>query len=78
MKEQQIMLQLQQLPNDLQQEVLDFIGFLLAKYKLVESTQPSPLKPVNGNKPSFGCGTVKVVLAPDFDEPLDDFKEYME
>jgi hypothetical protein len=78
MKEQQIMLQLQQLPDDLQQEVLDFIGYLLAKYKLAGLKQPSPPQLMNGKKPGFGCGRVKVALAPDFDEPLEDFNEYME
>ena len=29
-------------------------------------------------RPRFGCLAGKIQLAPDFDEPLDDFKEYME
>lgn len=28
--------------------------------------------------PRFGCLAGKIELAPDFDEPLDDFQEYME
>ena len=28
--------------------------------------------------PRFGCLAGKIRLAPDFDEPLEDFKEYME
>jgi len=27
--------------------------------------------------PKFGCAKGTFVLAPDFDEPLEDFKEYM-
>jgi len=27
--------------------------------------------------PKFGCAKGMFVMAPDFDEPLDDFKEYM-
>ena len=27
--------------------------------------------------PRFGCLAGKIFLAPDFDDPLDDFKEYM-
>jgi hypothetical protein len=29
-------------------------------------------------RPRFGCLAGKIQLAPDFDEPLADFKEYME
>ena len=34
----------------------------------------------NGNhiRPRFGCLAGKIDLAPDFDEPLEDFKDYME
>jgi hypothetical protein len=28
--------------------------------------------------PRFGCLAGKIQLAPDFDEPLEDFKEYMQ
>ena len=40
------------------------------------------LKPANGAsaaaRPRFGCLAGKIQLAPDFDEPLTYFKEYME
>jgi hypothetical protein len=29
-------------------------------------------------RPQFGCLAGKIELAPDFDEPLEDFREYME
>ncbi len=29
-------------------------------------------------RPRFGCLAGKIRLSPDFDEPLEDFKEYME
>jgi hypothetical protein len=29
-------------------------------------------------RPHFGCLAGKIELAPDFDEPLEDFKDYME
>ena len=35
------------------------------------------LKMATGAKPAFGCGGVKIKMAPDFDAPLEDFKEYM-
>jgi len=28
-------------------------------------------------RPQFGCMAGKIWMAPDFDDPLDDFKEYM-
>jgi len=31
-----------------------------------------------GARPRFGCLAVKIQVAQDFDEPLADFKEYME
>ena len=34
--------------------------------------------PAFGARPRFGCLAGKIQLAPDFDEPLADFKEYME
>lgn len=40
-----------------------------AKLEAVESTGP---------RPQFGCLAGKICLAPDFDEPLEDFKDYME
>lgn len=32
----------------------------------------------SGARPHFGCLAGKIWLAPDFDEPLEDFAEYME
>jgi hypothetical protein len=31
-----------------------------------------------GKKPVFGSAKEKYILSPDFDEPLDDFKEFMQ
>jgi hypothetical protein len=55
------------LPKDIQQEVKDFIEFLLSRRK----SQPSKSK-----KPTFGSAKGKIKLTPDFDEPLEDFKDY--
>ncbi len=60
--------QLSLLPESLKQEVLDFIGYLLTKYYTTEKTKV---------RPKFGSAKGKYVLAPDFNEPLEDFKEYM-
>lgn len=42
MTDQQVLIQLQQLPDNLKQEVSDFIGYLLAKYKKVAATPQPP------------------------------------
>lgn len=56
------------LPANLQEEVRDFVAFLKTK---VQKEQP-PLK-----KRQFGAGKGFFVMSDDFDEPLEDFKEYM-
>ncbi len=55
------------LPDNLKAEVLDFVEFLLHKYNNLSDT----------GKPTFGSGKGMFVMRPDFDEPLEDFKEYM-
>lgn len=55
------------LPDDLKAEVSDFVDFLAAKQR----------KSMDKKKPKFGNGKGMFVMKPDFDEPLDDFKEYM-
>lgn len=61
------------LPDYLKRELLDFLYFLKKKGKTSHATTD----PAGYNKPAFGCGAVKVKIAPDFDGPIDDFKEYM-
>jgi len=56
------------LPDNLKSEVGDFIDFLATKAR----------KKQQKVKPKFGSGKGMFVIKPDFDEPLDDFKEYME
>ncbi|MBC7776724.1 MAG: DUF2281 domain-containing protein [Phycisphaerae bacterium] len=63
------------LPDYLKRELLDFLYFLKKKGKKPLSVT-EPLGE-GGAKPAFGCGAVKIKIAPDFDAPLDDFKEYM-
>ena len=57
-----------QLPFEVHQEVSDYLDFLLYKYR-------NPRKPI---KQYAGCmkGTF-IRMSDDFNEPLDDFKEYM-
>lgn len=68
MTEQIVLSQFQQLPDNLKQEVLDFIGYLWSKH--------SAKKPQK-NRPQFGSAKGKYQISADFDEPLDLFKGYM-
>ncbi len=52
----------------LKQELLFFVDYLLDKQFSNKDEQ---------RRPKFGCAKGSFVLSPDFDEPLDDFKEYM-
>ena len=55
------------LPEHLQKEVLDFIEFLLNKKEKTDQHK----------KPRFGSAKGLFTIKPDFDEPLDDFKDYV-
>jgi hypothetical protein len=63
----QLYSQISSLPADLKQEVSDFVEFLKQKAKAK--------KKLNERKPGIAKGLIK--MAPDFDEPLEDFKDYM-
>lgn len=68
MTDRSILYQFEMLPENLKQEVLDFVGYLIKKYKV--ATTP-------GKGPVFGSSRGKYVMADNFDEPLEDFKDYM-
>ncbi len=56
------------LPDYLKRELLDFLYFLKKKGKKpLSGTEPLG---EGGSKPAFGCGAVKIKIAPDFDAPL--------
>lgn len=70
MNEQLITSKIQQINSEnLKQELLFFLDYLLAKQfndeKVIKRT------------PQFGCAKGTFKMADDFDEPLDDFKDYM-
>lgn len=67
-EEKLILSQIQQLPEQLRQEVLHYAQFLHSK-----SLEQNP-KPKNRKA---GSAKGKFILTPDFDQPLEDFKEYM-
>ncbi|MEI6142404.1 MAG: DUF2281 domain-containing protein [Mariniphaga sp.] len=54
------------LPTDLKSEVNDYIDFLLSK----RNTQ------IHKKSPKFGCAKGQIYISPDFDEPLDDFRQW--
>ncbi len=68
--EKAILEQITRLPEQLKQEVLDYAEFLQAKY--AAKNQPAKTK-----QRKAGSAKGKYKLAPDFDAPLEDFKEYM-
>ena len=63
---------LAKLPEEKQNEVIDFIDFLLVQSKKLK----------NGNKEVeklaiFGALKGTIIMGDDFDEPLEDFKDHM-
>lgn len=70
-----ILEKLEELPESLQTEVLHYIEFLIEKHTK-NSTQEPPTKKLRV------AGTMKgmfvLPLPDDFDQPLEDMKEYME
>jgi len=63
----QLYTQISSLPADLKKEVSDFVEFLKQKAK-----PKAKLK-----KRQLGAAKGLIVMSPHFDEPLEDFKEYM-
>lgn len=64
----QLIEEIDSLPPNLQEEVQDFVAFLKTK---AQKQQP----PIQQRQ--FGAGKGLIIMADDFDEPLEDFKEYM-
>ncbi len=60
-------LEINSLPKEMRKEVADFVEFLKTKSK------SKPKLKVR----EFGFAKGKIKLSPDFDEPLEDFNQYM-
>lgn len=60
-------IKLSSLPSKLQEEVINFIDFIIDKNK----------KSKKKKTPKFGSHEKYFITTPDFDEPLQDFEEYM-
>ena len=58
------------LSESMKSEVSDFIDFLVSKAQKDNANANNPI-------PKFGSGKGMFKMKPDFDEPLEDFKEYM-
>ena len=72
MKNEQIIDKYMKLPQELQNEVLDFIDFLINKNNL-------SIKDDNRtSRGGFGILKRKIMIADYFDEPLEDFKNYVD
>ena len=61
-----IFTQFSMLPDNFKQEAADFIAFLSQKNK-----------PKIKKERKFGAAKGMFVMSPDFDDPLEDFKEYL-
>lgn len=67
MTDLQLYLQISSLPENLRNEVMDFIEIVKKK---------SNRKPIIKER-KFGCAKGFFTVKPDFDEPLEDFNDYM-
>ncbi|WP_134089739.1 DUF2281 domain-containing protein [Olivibacter sp. XZL3] len=61
---------LESLPEHMRAEVADFIDFLVTK------AQKNRERPQQQKVPKFGSAKGMFKMRDDFDEPLEDFKEY--
>lgn len=71
MTEQALIQEIQTLPESLKEEVLHFVQFLKQK----QNIESEPAKPRKKRKAGSAKGMF--VMSDDFDEPLEDFAEYM-
>jgi hypothetical protein len=57
------------LPDSLKSEVIDFIDFISSRRKKAKNKEKKTR--------TFGYAKDSVTIKPGFDDPIDDFKEYM-
>lgn len=63
---------LKTLPQTALEEISSYIDYISYKFSATEKTN------TNSHKKGFGClKDIPCKMSPDFDEPLDDFAEYM-
>ncbi len=68
------------MPPEVAEEINDFVDFLIGRKTKVQNTgvekkglEQKEILPEGG----FGCLKGKIWMSEDFDEPLEDFKDYM-
>lgn len=67
MTDLQLYNQISSLPSNLKKEVSDFVEFLKTRSHVKTKIKER----------KFGCAKGFFTMAPDFDEPLEDFSDYM-
>lgn len=72
MIETAILKNLEKLPESVKQEVLDYTEFLVDRY-----AQEAPEKLKTAKRGGLGIWKGKISMSEDFDEPLEDLKDYM-
>lgn len=71
MNQELVLKEYNKLPEILQKEVSDFISFLLYKHNISLENEKSK------TRDGFGILKGKISISDDFDEPLEEFAEYM-
>ncbi|MEZ4826037.1 MAG: DUF2281 domain-containing protein [Bacteroidia bacterium] len=74
MSHQQIIKLFDALPENYQLEVMHFIEFLMQKSQVKHVKE---IDQTERKKRHFGHAKGKIYMSPDFDQPLEDFKDYM-
>jgi hypothetical protein len=67
MTDLQLYIEINSLPKSFKKEVEDFVQFLMSKKKHSKEKKERV----------FGYAKDSIIIKPDFDKPLEDFKEYM-
>jgi hypothetical protein len=70
MLQDEIVSNLEKLPEIYLKEILDFSDFLLSKVNYTYNN-------VDGKRGGYGARKGDFIMSDDFDEPLEDFKDYM-
>ncbi len=86
--ETEIIQTITQMPESLKQELFHYANYLINNYSasmtegrsknIAQPETPQEETPIKKRRSGILQGTFVLPLAEDFDEPLDDFKEYME
>jgi len=74
--ETKILEAISQMPETLKQEILHYAQYLIEKYSR-NSEEQEELEQPKQKRGGFGILKDKIWISDDFDEPLEDMKEYM-